>query len=141
MESFEAAEFRLQQQLKQLCDAKGKETDPHESATVFNELGLLYKTKSPHKISLIQSAALLNAAIVRQPNNQKFQHDLHQLCKHVLKCAKAELSDANLVDNSKSVAKRVEEMRKNVKSRLKAIKKIPTMLMRQQDCQWKQIIA
>ena len=125
MESFEAAEFRLQQQLKQLCDAKGRETDPHESAVIFNELGLLYKTKSPDKISLIRSSALLNAAIVRQPNNQKFQHDLHQLCKHVLKCAKAKLNDANLVDSSKSVAKRVEEMRKNVKSRLKAIKKIP----------------
>ena len=87
MGSFEKIEAELTEQLKQSCDSNGRERNRQESAMILNEFGLLYKTKSPDKISLIQSASLFNAAIVRQPLKQKFQDDLHQLCEHVLHCA------------------------------------------------------
>ena len=91
---------------------------------ILNEFGLLYKTKSPDKISLIQSASLFNAAIVRQPLKQKFQDDLHQLCEHVLHCAKARDKDANLVKFSQTVACRVKKMRNNAFSHLETIRQI-----------------
>ena len=85
---FEAKENELSKKLRSFCDDDGGEKDScvEASGQVFNELGLLYKTKSPDKISLIQSAALLNAAIVRQPSNAKFHEDLKELCRHVLEC-------------------------------------------------------
>ena len=73
---------------------------------------------------MIQSAALLNAAIVRQPSNQKFHDNLIDLCKHALGCAQAKKSDANLIAISNTAAEQVEAMRKMVRNRLKTIKKI-----------------
>jgi len=104
MEAFEKNESKLQEQLLKLCDSKGKEINLHNSATIFNELGLLYQTKSPSKINLIRSAALLNAAILRQPDKQEFHENLQQLCQHVLECAKASQKHANLVKISQTAA-------------------------------------
>ena len=124
MDSYEKEEIVLQQQLKRLCSKRGRELDLTKSAEIFNKLGLLYKTRSPDKISLIQSSALLNAAIVRQPGNQKFQDDLHDLCKHVVDCANAEENLANLVSIAKSVKSQITEMRNNVRTTLKNMKEI-----------------
>ena len=118
-------ETSLQKQLKELCDSKGRETNPDQSAVVLNNLGLLYRCKSPDKISLIQSAALLNAAIVRKPANEKFQTDLNDLCKYVLEFANAIDKDADLLQISNSAATQIEDMRNMAKQRLRAIKKIP----------------
>jgi len=52
--SFEKTETELQKQLLEMCDSKSREINPQESAFVFDQLGLLYKSKSPDKISLIQ---------------------------------------------------------------------------------------
>ena len=128
MDSFKQQETELQQQLKQVCSERGRELNRTKSAEIFNKLGLLYKTKSPDKISLIQSAALLNAAIIRQPDNQKFQRDLSDLCKHVLRQARAEQVLANLVNIAKGVVTKVEQMRENVRTKLKNIKKLPQNL-------------
>ena len=88
-------------------------------------MGLLYKSKRPNKISLIQSAALFNAVIVRQPDNQRFQDDLHDLCKHVLNCATADQNVANLVGIAKRVKTQMVEMRDNVNTCSKNLIKIP----------------
>ena len=122
---FEIVEQCLQQQLKELCDFKGREINPDQSAVVLNNLGLLYRCKSPDKISLIQSAALLNAAIVRQPENKKFQNDLKDLCRYVLEFANASDKDADLLQISNSAVTQIKEMRNMVRNRLKAIKKVP----------------
>jgi len=119
--SFEKAETELQKQLTKLCDRNGRETNPRQSAFLFNELGLLYKSKSPDKISLIQSAALLNAAIVRQPDNYKFQEDLQELCKHVLDCANAKQRGVSLIEISRTAVHLIQEMRSNAKSHLNGI--------------------
>ena len=81
MASFEDIEKNLQDQMKQICDSHGRETNPQESAVIFDKMGLLYQKKCPDKISLIQSAALFNAAVLRQPSNQKFLGHLHDYAK------------------------------------------------------------
>ena len=125
MTFFQVVEKNLQKQLRELCDLKGRETNPDQSAVVLNNLGLLYRCKSPDKTSLIQSAALLNAAIVRQPANEKFQNDLKDLCKYVLEFANASDKDADLLQNLNSAATQTEKMRNTVKKRLNTIKKVP----------------
>ena len=50
-------ENKLTAQLKKLCDVKGREINPKESAPVLHKLGLIYKEKDSNKLSLIQSAA------------------------------------------------------------------------------------
>jgi len=114
METFKYDELELQKQLQQLCDKSGRELDVQKSAFVFEKLGLLYQTKSPDKISLIRSAALFNAAIVRQSSNPSFQHNLHELCKHVLSSASALQKDANLLEISDHAKQLIRKMRKNV---------------------------
>ena len=79
-ESFKKEEAKLQAQLRRICSSKGEELYPSKSAEIFAELGLLFQAKSPDKFSLIQSAALFNAAIVRQPSNKKFHGHLQNLC-------------------------------------------------------------
>jgi len=118
MTYFEEEEYKLSEKLRSICDSEGREISPEESGQVFNKLGLLYKTKSPDKISLIQSAALMNAAIARQPLNKKFQRDLEDLCKHVLECARAKEEKLNLIDISKQVKKSFVNLRKDVEKKL-----------------------
>jgi len=106
------------------CDYNGREVNYHESARIFNELGLLlWESKSPHKMELIHSAYLLNAARIRQPLKQKYQNDMEDLCKHVLRCANATRTDVSLPQISETVAVAVVEMRKNVNSLLQKIPK------------------
>ena len=124
MNSFELQETELQQQLQEVCSKRGRELDLTKSAEIFNKLGLLYKTRSPDKIRLIQSSALLNAAIVRQPDNPKFQDDLHDLCKHVLRCANAKQHLANLVSIAKRVKIQIEKMRTEVRNSLQDIQNL-----------------
>jgi len=123
MNTFEAKEEQISQKLRQSCDSRGCEIYLEMTGQALNEMGLLYKTKSPDKISLIQSAALLNAAIVRQPSNKKFQEDLEDLCNHVLECAGASRK-INLIKISKRVKKKVTEMRKESNKKRKNIKPI-----------------
>jgi len=122
-DKFSLEEKSLCEKLLQECDNKGRENNPHICAVIFNKLGLLYQKKSPDKISLIQSAALLTAATVRQTTNQKFQKDLHDLCGHVLLCSNAKFSSSEILINVANSAKmRVEKLRKDVNYRLKTIR-------------------
>ena len=76
-------------------DAVGKqlkETDREKAAAILHKIGLIYRQRSPDNIALIQSAGLLNAAIIRNPFNVlRIQSDLHEVCEHIVKQAKANL--------------------------------------------------
>ncbi|CAK8679856.1 unnamed protein product [Clavelina lepadiformis] len=114
----------LARQLRTVCDDEGKETDTIKSASIFNEMGSLYSMKSPDKISLIRSAALLNAAVIRQPSNKKYEKDLKKLCHDILATAKVEQLDTDLVTISCDVMKLINGMRKKTKERLNGLPKI-----------------
>ncbi|CAK8687832.1 unnamed protein product [Clavelina lepadiformis] len=125
LKDFSEKDLRLAEELRKICNEKGKENDPCASAEIFHQMGLLYKTKSPDKISLIRSAALLNAAISRQPSNQQFKDDLQQFCTELLQTAGAEKIDADLMQISDQAAQMIEEMRVTVQQALSVLEIIP----------------
>ena len=72
------------------CDAIRKETDPAKSAEILHQIGLIYRNRSPDKSSLIKSAGILNAAIVRNSSNvSQIKCDLSELCCHILEKSNA----------------------------------------------------
>ena len=124
-ESFKNAEAELQCLLQEICNFKGEELYPSKSAEILDKIGLLYQTKSRDKISLIQSAALYNAAIVRQPNNQEFRNHLQSLCNHVLICADAQ-QKVDLVAFAERIKEdQLSKMRSRVNENLNKVEKIP----------------
>ena len=118
-------EFKLAQQMKDTCcDESGKETNPAKAAEILHQIGLIYRQRSPDKISLIKSAGLLNAAIVRNPSNvSQIKSDLSELCRHILQTAKANNQTADLVGKSQQVKISVTKLRNEVKVFLKS--KVP----------------
>ena len=123
-ESYED-EFRFAQQMKDTCcDESGKETNPAKAAEILHQIGLIYRNRSPDKISLIKSAGLLNAAIVRNPSNvSEIKSDLSELCRHILQTAKANNQTADLIGKSQQVKISVTKLRNEVKVFLKS--KVP----------------
>ena len=117
-------EFRLAQQMKDTCcDESGKETNPAMAAEILHQIGLIYRKRSPDKISLIKSAGLLNAAIVRNPPNvSQIISDLSELCRHILQTAKANQT-ADLIGKSERVKDSVTNLRNEVKKFLES--KVP----------------
>ena len=125
---FHDNEKRLMNQLKQICDNKGQELNVAKSKQIFYQLGKFYYLKNkqtPELITLIQSAALYNAAIARSTNNaQEIEHDLQQLCKYVLVKSGAQDQHADLINCAKHVKKEIEKLRLNVKQKLKTVPQI-----------------
>ena len=112
--------------LKELCYVNGREKDPKLSATVFHKLALLYMKKQPDKISLIQSAALFNAAMIRDPENVlEVEEDLEILCSNALKAAGVKKDDANLLSAAKTCKNAVKQFRENTLINLQNIPFIP----------------
>ncbi|CAK8680112.1 unnamed protein product [Clavelina lepadiformis] len=110
-------ESRLAKTLKDICDENGKEKDSVKAAEIFHELGILYQRKaeiSHSKICLIQSAALLNAAVAREPENKTFTKDLRDFCSYVLNKAQVKNQGYDLVEISNKIAKKVTTLRKIV---------------------------
>ena len=108
-------EHQLAQQLKDQCDDSGKEIDPFTSATIIQELGLIYRQRSPDKFSLIKSAGLLNAAIIRKPLNvSEIKEDLADLCKHVLQQAEAANQKADLIEKADEIKSAFNQLRDEV---------------------------
>ena len=108
-------EYQLAQQLKDQCDDSGKEIDPSTSATIIQELGLIYHQRSPDKFSLIKSAGLLNAAIIRKPLNvSDIKEDLADLCKHVLQLAEAANQKADLIEKAFKIKAAFNQLRNEV---------------------------
>ena len=118
-------EFRFAQQMKHTCcDESGKETNPAKAAEILHQIGLIYRQRSPDKISLIKSAGLLNAAIVRNPPNvSQIKSDLSELCRHILEQSNANNQTADLIGKSQHVKDSVTNLRNKVKEFLES--KVP----------------
>ena len=120
-------EFRFARHMKDTCcDESGKETNPAKAAEILHQIGLIYRQRSPDKISLIKSAGLLNAAIVRNPPNvSQIKSDLSELCRHILKQSNANNQTADLIGKSQQVKVLVTNLRNEVKEFLES--KVPKM--------------
>ena len=118
-------EFRFAQQMKDTCcDESGKETNPAKAAEILHQIGLIYRQRSPDKISLIKSAGLLNAAIVRNPPNlSQIKSDLSELCRHILEQSNANNQTADLIGKSQQVKISITNLRNKVKEFLES--KVP----------------
>ena len=103
IETLKEEEFRLVGHMKEnFCDNTGKETNPAKAAQILHQIGLIYRKKSPDKISLIKSAGLFNAAIVRNPLNvSQIKYNLSELCRHILKISNAYNQTADLIKKVK----------------------------------------
>ena len=128
----EKNEQSFAEKLRKLCDKNGKELNPAKSAPLLHELGRIYheKGRTGHdKISVIQCAALYNAAILRLSNNetlkQTIQKDLLSLCRLILKEARANNQSSDLVEQSNKVKDAIEDMRSKVMEQLSTIIPIP----------------
>ena len=98
------------------CDESGKETNPAKTAVILYQIGLIYRNRSPDKISLIKSAGLLNAAIVRNPSIVSLiKSDLSKLCRHILEKSNANNQTADLIGKSEQVKVLITKLRNEVK--------------------------
>ena len=127
-------EFKLAKELKALCEPYGKkwiEKESKESAKILHKLGLLYHknacAKAPPRSSeqkrkFIQSAALLNCALVRQPTEaEQIRSDLLSLCSDIIRCAGGVQTVCNLVDYAKTLKEEVEKWRQSLKEEVNRI--------------------
>ena len=121
VEKWHEDEFRLVQHMKgTCCDESGKETNPANAAEILHRIGLIYRNKSPDKISLIKSAGLLNAATVRNPPNaSQIKSDLSELYRHILEQSNANNQTADLIGKSDQVKISVTKLRYEMKEFLK----------------------
>ena len=119
-------ELNLAAELKSVCDDHGKETDIAESTAIFQKFGLLYRKKSPDKISLIRSAVFFNAALCREPNNRKATEDLKEICSHVSELAGAKNEQLDRI--SFETRNQVIKMREQAKEDLQLLDTIPIRL-------------
>ncbi|CAK8691461.1 unnamed protein product [Clavelina lepadiformis] len=125
-----AEELELATKLKtDLCDENGREKAPFKCAEIFHKMGVIYMNRANltrDKLCFIQSATLLNAAIVRDPTNKaKVEEDLQTLCLYLLKSANAEDDQADLLLETKWVKEMVDKMREKTKDELKLLNNIP----------------
>ena len=105
--------------LRKLCDDRGCEIAPTKTAGLLYQLAKIYRQRSPNKLSLIQSAALFNAAMVRTTDNVvQMQSDLRELCQHVLWLGKAKQTDQNLIEVAQNLFDGVKQMRTHARSQL-----------------------
>ena len=134
MDEITATELRLATELKNsFCDKSGKEINVVASAKIFHKLGLLYRKKSPDKISLIKSAGLFNASLARKPLDVlQIKSDLSELCQHILNLAQAKNQTLSLEKKAGEVSINIKKLRSNVKTFLNSepVKEIPPHL----DC-------
>ena len=109
-------EFKLAQHMKEnYCDDSGKEINAENAAETLHKIALIYKKKDPDKISLIKSAGLLNAAIVRNPSNvSQIKFDLSDLCRHILRQANAKKQNVDLIQKAEEVKASVNKLRNEV---------------------------
>jgi len=121
-------EFELAKLMKKkFCDERGREQNVEETAKIIHQIGLIYRKKSPDKISLIQSAGLFNAAIYRNPSNvSQIKSDLKELCQHILQMSDAKNQQVDLIKRGRNVAKALNKLRTKVKKFLtKSVPQIP----------------
>ncbi|XP_076808454.1 uncharacterized protein LOC143451637 [Clavelina lepadiformis] len=116
-------ELELVKVLRKNCDENGKETDVTKSAKIFHKLALIYKQRSPEKFSLIRSAALLNAAIVRKPSNiEKIRGDLKNVYHHLFTIGNATHTDFNSCRFVELVRKKFKRLRMRTRKTLESLR-------------------
>ena len=128
-------ELKLAEQLRDSCDASGREIDLGKSAQLIHQLGLEYKKRSPDKISLIQCVGLLNAALFRKPVNVlEVRSDLSEACQHILSLSKAAKPNVDLIGKAEEAKVLLDQLRDEVCEMLKSPQavKIPTDVESQQ---------
>ncbi|XP_078490977.1 uncharacterized protein LOC144747086 [Ciona intestinalis] len=109
-------EARLIEQLKLACGKDNKEVDLKKSSQALHGMAKLYAANTEHKkLNYIRSAALFNAAIIRDKENNDIKRTLNNLCSTVLNAAKAEMNKENLVEFSKEVKQKLESYRQILK--------------------------
>ena len=117
-------EYKLAENLKTIWDQNGKKENPTEFAKIFHQMARLYQKQSSNMFSLIRSAALYNAALVRLPDNVSIIKDLKLLCRDVVYKAKAQTQNRNfgknddLVELAKTVKQKFQHMRFKVNEKL-----------------------
>ncbi|CAK8679081.1 unnamed protein product [Clavelina lepadiformis] len=114
----------LAEKLKALCDENGKEINTERTSPILNELGLLFG-KRKDKVSLLQSAGLLNAVLVRQPLNSQARLNLDDLCWKILNLARAQIAGESLTNISLSVAEAFHKLRIETTAAVEKFIKIP----------------
>ena len=118
-------ELKLAQQMKddfcKVSNGKHQEAEPEKTAVILHKIGLIYRSRSPDKICLIQSVGLLNAAIFRNPFNvSQIKSDLNDFFRHILIQAKATVQSADLAKKACEMKASVNELRKEVVQHLKS---------------------
>ena len=109
-------ELQLARQLKtNYCDEAGKETNKKKAAEILYKIGLIYRQRSPDKLSLIRCVGLLNAAIIRNPDLVDVQRNIDEVCCHILRQANAQFQTEDLVKKTKEFKTLSNELRKTVK--------------------------
>ena len=143
----DSEERQLVEKLRKLCGADCSEIDYNKTAPLLYELGKIFhkrselisatlKQKNPDNIdilaktekqkmfSLIRSAALYNAAILRSAEDTKIiKQDLAELCSYILQQSGAVNKRADLIQQATNVKQQVTEMRIEAK---KMLFKIPS---------------
>ena len=116
MEDLEERE--VVKKIQELCYANGREKYPKETGILLHQLGTLYAKKTD-KISIIQSAALTNAALVRCPQNaETIQEELKVFCRKVSSAANCKKANMCLVEIASAVKEKLLKMRKDVRQDL-----------------------
>ena len=125
-----SSESDLAEELKSHCEPCGdqwKENCLQESAKIFHQLGLFYRDKCLAKkeegkrntlIAFIQSAALLNCALDRQPLSKTVEEDLRILCAGLLKNSNAQQQDFDLVEFACNLKQEIDQWRNDLKERI-----------------------
>ena len=123
-ERFDEEELKFARQMKndyccKISNGKFQESQPDKAAEILHKIGLIYKRRSPDKISLIQSVGLLNAAIFRNPSNvSEIKRDLSEVIRHILTQANATTQNVDLIKKATSVKQSINELRKEVNQAL-----------------------
>jgi len=87
-----------------------------------------YHNRSPDKFSLLKSAALYNAALIRSPDNAEIEYDLEQLCKLILREADAARQNADMRGKSKEIKNIIVNWRSKIQDKLSEINQVPDVL-------------
>ena len=119
-EELQLAQEKKENYCKASVGKQFKETEPEKAAEIIYKIALIYKRRSPDKISLIKCVGLLNAAIIRKPSNiSQIEADLAEVCKHILEQANAKDHTADLINKAKTVKDEIIFLRNKVDAYLK----------------------
>ena len=132
-------ELQLARQMKEdYCDKFGKEADVIKTSDIIHKIGLIYRSRSPCKLSLIKSVGLLNAAIIRTTDTSKIVQivsDLSETCGHILQQAKAKNQEVDLIKIAVKTKTFINEMRLEASRLLSTL--VPTTLKNSSNNQLK----